>query len=311
MKKIKFILILLLFTTPAFSQDLFSQLTGEYSDKDGFSATRITNDMFDLYLRKKNIEKDSPVYETLKKLDNILVVSQIKSVADENNADQLSGIHAEILEHYKKADYTLFKTEKSMGEDVKVFLKKNNDKVTSLALVTASSISVNLIEMNGDIDLAGLGELSNALNVHGLENLYKINGGPIQFTGLPNLPSSYSNYFNSAEWLNKERMKALQERIEAQSQLSKEQKKKMEMAAEMMAKRQQDMAEKYRQMAEAYGRTPIFLSYPGDTTTVYYLNGKKVKVEDIRKIDPSTITTVNVNKEAKNGKNVVRINTEK
>ncbi len=69
----------------------------------------------------------------------------------------------------------MFKTEKRMGEDVKVFLKKNQDKIKSLALITNSSASTNLVELNGDIDLSTVAELNNTLNLRGLENLYKIN----------------------------------------------------------------------------------------------------------------------------------------
>ena len=61
-----------------------------------------------------------------------------------------------------------------MGEDVKVYLKKNQDKIESLALVTNSSVSTSLVELQGDIDLKTVSELNQALNLRGLENLYKI-----------------------------------------------------------------------------------------------------------------------------------------
>ncbi|NQU88800.1 MAG: DUF4252 domain-containing protein [Mariniphaga sp.] len=309
MKKLIVLIIAVLVLTPVFSQDMFKQLTDKYSDQDGFSATMITNDMFDLYLRKKNIEKDSPVYETLKKLDNVLVASQSKFGSKEEI--DVKGLHSEILSNYQKGNYTLLKTEKKMGEDIKVYLKKSNDKVNSLALVTASSTSVNLVEMNGDIDLASLSELSDALSIRGLENLYKINGGSsFQFYGGTfTAPEYLYNY--SRDFFNEDRLIELQQRIKEQGSLSEEQVEKYQQQAKEMGLKQAEMAEKYRQMAEQYGRKPIFLSYPGDTNTVYYIDGKKVKVVDIKNLDREKIDGIEVNKMEDDEGNVIYITTKK
>ena len=56
MKTIILIILSVFLTKPLFSQtsDFYNQLTEKYADKDGFSATLLTSDMFDLYIRKKN-----------------------------------------------------------------------------------------------------------------------------------------------------------------------------------------------------------------------------------------------------------------
>jgi len=320
MKRVTIILIAVLFAAPVFPQEMFEQLTDNYADQEGFSATKITNDMFDLYLRKKNVEKDSPVYETLKKLDNILVASQ-SSFGEEEEVD-ISEIHSEILDYYNQEEYTLFKTEKQMGEDVKVYLKKENEKISSLALVTASGSSVNLVEMNGDIDLARLSELSKALNLRGLENLYKVHGGnSYPFFGndvfLPQWNSEgwtlgdiYIKDWDSEDFFNGEKIKDLQRKIQEQNFLTQEQREKIEQQAQEMVARQTEMAKKYQEMAERYGRQPIFLSYPGDSTTVYYIDGKKVTPEEVKDIDKDNIESIEIDKSGKGDKSVVRIKTK-
>ena len=310
MKRIGFILFALIMVVPGFSQDMFKVLTDKYANVDGFSATRISNDMFDIYLRKKNIEKESPVYETLKKLDQILVVSQ--NTFGQKEKQDVSGLHNEILDHYRKDNYTLLKTEKKMGEDIKVYLKKANEKVTSLALVTASTNAVNLVEMNGDIDMASLSELSGALNIRGLENLYKINGSSTIpfYGGTFTAPDVYFKNFKSEDFFTEDRIKELQERMKEQSVLSDEQMEKYQKQAEQMAQKQVEMAEKYRQMAEQYGRQPIFLNYPGDTSTVYYIDGKKVKAAEVKKLAPGEIKSIEVNSAEEDGKKVIRLKTK-
>lgn len=303
MKTILFIFTLCAFTLNGLAQqDLFGQLTEKYANRDGFSASRITSDMFDLYIKKRNIDEQSPVFDALKSLDNILVISQTSifrggvSTAGETESNETAAeVHEIILDYYKKNNFSLFKTEKQMGEDVKVFLKKNQEKIELLAMVTHSQTATNLVQLEGDIDLSNVSQLSHALNLRGLENLYKINNqGPIAF------------YVNSpgAEWSQErvEEMVARQREVmEKQRHLSEEQKQKFEEQARIMAEKQRELAEKHRELAEKYNRYPILLNYPGDANTVYFLNGKKVDAEALKKIKPDDIESIEVTKPKKDG----------
>ncbi len=310
-------LILILFTLAATlavnaqnTEKFYDVLITNYADKDGFSASMLTQDMFDLYLKKKNVDENSEVAAALKKLDRIMVVSQsgytgpavVSQEFDEDeyrkqeeaNKKERDSMYDLIVDHYRNDNFTLLKTEKRMGEDVKVFLKKSNDKVSSLVLLTNSSAVTSLVELNGDIDLANVASLSSAMNLRGLENLYKIDNSGTVTVGYPR-----------ASYLSQERIAEMEARAremaERQAKLSEEQIKRIEEQAELQAKRQMKMAEKQRQMAEIYQRQPIFLNYPGDST-IYYLDGKKVAVDEIKNIDKSRIKSINVNKTGKDDK---------
>jgi DNA-binding protein H-NS len=309
------------FSLPALAQKgtaLFEQLTEKYADQDGFSASMLTNDMFDLYMKKKKVDEGSEAAAALKNLDNILVVSQSKIMTDIlldklNNqsdlpAEELNKVHQDILMHYKKLGYTLLKTEKRMGEDVKVYLKKNGGKITALSLVTNSNTSTNLVELQGDIDLKTVAQLSQTLNLRGLENLYKIDNSSPYHGRYP--PLGYNSdylYNRMEEMVERERASAM----ESQKELTEEQIIKFEQQAQIQAQKQKEMAEKYRQMAETYGRQPIFLSSPGDTNTVYFLDGKKVKAERIKELDKESIESIEYTKPDKeNDKTTIRITTK-
>lgn len=323
MKKLVVIMLVVGIWVPALaqqSQSLFEQLTEKYAENDGFSASMLTNDMFDLYLKKKNLEENSELAKAFQGLENILVVSQsnfsftttgyrrgLASTEDEKpvKADKESSIHKEILNHYKSAGYSLLKTEKRMGEDIKVYLQKSQSKVNAIALITSSSSATNLVELQGDdIDLSKVAQLSKAINLRGLENLYKID-------------NSSSNYFSGNEFFrgyefDEQHMAEIAEqakRMAEQAQLSDEQIAKIEEQAHLQAKKQMEMAEKYREMAEKYGRQPIFLSAPGDTNTVYYINGKKVNAKDVKEqLKKEQIEQIS-RKEEK-GKTVIKIETK-
>lgn len=310
MKQIILFMLAVLLYLPANSQkrdELFKSLTDKYASQEGFSASLITSDMFDLYLKKRNIDEESPVFEALKKLDRVMVISQSqvpfkeKENQKDGSSQKLNDLHSSFLGHYKSKGFTLLKTEKRLGEDVKVYLLKNSNKIESLALITNSSVSTNLVELKGDIDLKTVSELSQALNLRGLENLYKIDNGSSAF---------YSKHYFSDERI--EALKARQmEMYEKQRHFSEEKRMQIEKQAQLQAQKQLEMAEKHRELAEKYKRQPIFLTYPGDTNTVYYLDGKKVKAKEIKGLDRENIRAISVNTdEKKNNKTTVRIKTK-
>ncbi|HSH19887.1 MAG TPA: DUF4252 domain-containing protein [Draconibacterium sp.] len=313
MKLLILILTIIINSLPSVAQqnpDLFNQLTEKYADKEGFSASLLTSDMFDLYLKKKNLEEASPVFDALKNLDKIIVISQNKIMANtvvsgisDNTIPESNQLQEFILGFYKKNNYSLFKTEKRMGEDVKVYINKKQDKIVSLALVTNSSSSTNLVELQGNVDLKTVSELNKALNLKGLENLYKLDNN--------------SPYYGSAVGMaySKERIDEMvarqREQYERQHNLTDEQREKIELQTQEMVQKQMQMAEKYREMAEKYQREPIFLSYPGDTNTVYYINGKKAKAKEIKEMDKEKIESIEVKKaDKKDDKTTIRIKTK-
>lgn len=305
-----FVTLALLTATAQQTKNLFEDLTAKYADQEGFSASMLTSDMFDLYIKKKNLDETSLVFDALKKLEYITVISQSKFVSGalhagitKDNTENKNVIHETILDHYRKGGYTLFKTEKRMGEDVKVFLMKNQDKIISLALITNSESATNLVELQGDIDLKTVAELNKALNLKGLENLYKLDNNNV-----------YGNYITGYTFSPEkiEEMVARQrEQFEKQRNITDEQRAAIEDQARAMAEKQLQMAEKYREMSEKYGREPIFLNYPGDTNTVYYIDGKKVKPKEIKELDKGKIESIEIKKpEKKNDKTAIRIKTK-
>ena len=353
MKQLALILAMSFFAMIGFSQGLFEKLTEEYADLDGFSASNINNDMFEMYLKKKDIGKESPVYATLDKLDHILLVS-LRDFDKKEKEPNVASLHTELLNHYKSSAYTLFKTEKQMGEDVKVYLKKKGEDITSLALVTSSEMSVHLVELDGIIDINNLAQLGRAMNLKGLENIYRVSsnssnqyfsGGwfshPFDFEGIDGLSDDYKKKLEETlggkKLMNDEQLQELvlhakkiaeqhrnmdeekirqmeakaRELAEQQHILSEEQIKRIEEQAREMAERHLRMNEKYREMAQKYKREPIFLSAPGDTNTVYFVDGKEVKAKEFKELDKDAIRSIEIDKGKNEGdKTVIKVKTK-
>ncbi len=304
---------------PKKTEDFFEQLTNKYSDRDGFSASMITKDMFDLYLKKKNVDSESSVYEAIKSLDRIMVISQGNlnisyvtgiSISSENpekeKEEQKNELLESILDHYKTGGYTLLKTEKRMGEEVKVYLKKNQDKIESLAVLSNSNANTSLVELQGDVNLTAVADLSKAFNLRGLENLNKINNSGSSYY----LGTTITGYALPQERLE-EMANRQRELAEKQQKLTDDQRAKFEEQVHITSEKQLELAEKARELSEKYRREPIFLNYPGDST-IYYVDGKKVEADEIKELLEKGVKSIQIDKpDKKNEKTVIRIKTKK
>ncbi len=98
--------------------------------------------------------------------------------------------------------------------------------------------------------------------------------------------------------------------IEKQQKLTYEQRAKFEEQVIITSKKQLELAEKARELSEKYRREPIFLNYPGDSTT-YYVDGKKVAAGDIKGLLEKGVKSIDIDKPGKkNEKTVIRIKTK-
>ncbi len=289
MKRILLTLLAGLLITLAGAQTIFEELVDDYADIEGFSAVQLTSDMFELYLKKKNIEADDPVYETLKNLENIMVITQtFVGDEEEDETNPRDGLKYEIIQHYKDNSYNLFKTEKNSGSDLKIYIRKDDGTVESMGLVSSNSFSVNLIEMNGDIDLSNIATLSKALNIRGLEQLRVFNNeSPNEF------------FFNYQYRMPNVDMSEFKMSNERQKEIEKQMQEHQEQFEERHRERMKDgerLQERSRELYKKYQRFPIIISGSDNNDVEYYIDGKQVDLEDIKELNHEKIESIQVNK---------------
>ncbi|MDX9882786.1 MAG: DUF4252 domain-containing protein [Prolixibacteraceae bacterium] len=299
MKKLILILFATILVLSATGQELFKTLVDKYSNRDGFSAVQLSKDMFDLYLKKKNIDEKDPVFNVVGKLENILVITQMKEPGKE---DGLKNIQAEVIDYYTKKGLTLFKTEKKTGNDLKIYIEKGKDGISSLGLVNLSDLSLTLIEINGLIDLSGIAGLNKAFNIRGLETLRQIDDSGNYFVapGFTAFPVP-----DIRVELSEERRREIEESV-------KKAQEEMKLHQKQIQIRQKEMSEQQKVMFDKYKRFPIFLGGASESTE-YFINGKKVEKEDFRNLDPDKIEKIEVVNDKKDDKktSVIKITTKK
>lgn len=297
MKKIVVVLLCVLLGFSAGAQSIFDELVEKYVDVEGFSAVQLTSDMFELYMKKKNIDADGPVYDVLNDLDNMMVVSQTFTSDNDKLREEMK---TEIRSYYQDNDYSLFKTEKNASSDLKIYIDKTDDGIRSMGLLSSNSFSVNLIEMNGAIDLSKVASLYRVLNIRGLEQLQVFDN-----TKSPN--NFYFNYqFEMPDLSNYEISDERRREIEENVRISQEEMRKYQ---DEMRKNQDEMSKRQQQLFEKYNKFPVIISGPESEDAEYFVNGKKVKKEDIHELNPESIESIQIIKkdDSKNNKAQIQI----
>jgi len=288
MKKLVLIILGTVLTMQIYGQELFNSLVDKYSGQDGFSAVQLSKDMFDLYLKKKNISEKDPVFQVVDNLKNIWVITQIKGTEGKNNL--LKNMQTEILDYYKKKGLSLFKTENKSGNDLKIYIEKNDKGISLLGLVNLSDLSLTMIEINGVIDLASIASLNKAFNIRGLDALRKIDDSNNYFV-TPDL-STFQIPDIRFE-LSEERRKEIEESVKKAQEEIKHHQKEIQF-------QQQAKTENEKNFMERYNRFPIIIK-GNDNVADYYLNGVKVDKEKIMYLDPDSIEKIEVVNKDKNG----------
>ena len=282
MKKIVVVLLCVLLGFSAGAQSIFDELVEKYVDVEGFSAVQLTNDMFELYMKKKNIDADDPVYDVLNDLDNMMVVSQTFTSDNDKLREEMK---TEIRSYYQDNDYLLFKTEKNASSDLKIYIDRTDDGIKSMGLLSSNSFSVNLIEMNGAIDLSKVASLYRVLNIRGLEQLQVFDN-----TKSPN--NFYFNYqFEMPDLSNYEISDERRREIEENVRISQEEMRKYQ---DETRKNQLEMSKRQQQLFEKYNKFPIIIKGAESKNAEYFVDDEKVDKDQILELDPERIESIRV-----------------
>jgi len=123
------VVILTIPSTAQQTKNLFDDLTSKYADQEVL-VQHVNQRHVWLYIKKKNLDESSPVFEALKKLNYITVISQskffteaLKAGVAKDNPENKNVIHETILNTTAKMG-THFLKPKEAGRRCKGFLNE-------------------------------------------------------------------------------------------------------------------------------------------------------------------------------------------
>ncbi len=168
------VIIALLLPGTIFAQSNFNELYEKYAGHDGFTSINISPEMFKFLgaIDMSDSSNDS------KHAQNVLQqLEGLKMLVYEKPEDK-EGIdfYKEVKSKLPLKDYTELMTVKDSESDIKFLVKKaGKNRISELLMIVVGEDEVLVMSMTGNIDMNTISDISNSLDVKGMENLEKIN----------------------------------------------------------------------------------------------------------------------------------------
>lgn len=177
MKKVILSIAMLAFVLLAYNagaQSPTDDLFEKYGAKDGFTTVHITKELFSLFAEISQESDDADVKEindVVSRLDYIRIL--MYDSEDSVNMDVMNDFKHE-LNNLKLKNFTELMTVKEGDELVKFMILKDGKKIKELLLLINQPEQAGFISITGEIDLKSIANLSKSMDIHGLENLKKL-----------------------------------------------------------------------------------------------------------------------------------------
>lgn len=298
MKKYYLILMLLALPFMIHAQTEFKKLYETFKDKKGVTIVQLDKDLIDLYKRSHIKAETEELIRKLKTV-NILNVTIDKK---EHTAESINKL---VNKSYNFGDYNLIKSSNYHRGFSKVYVKKNNGKVSNLVVINSGWREYNLIAITGIIELSSLSKLAFALNIDGIDNLHDVGETRSHYT--------YNYRGLNDEEIEKIKKKAQKFRKQFSTEYfdSEEFEKNMEKWGEIMEEWGEKLGESIENMTHNIivddedfnisqsrsGKTTIKIS--PDNKSIYIVDGNKVANSKIKEIETGKINRISVLKDGK------------
>lgn len=173
-KSILRIVLVVMISLPllAVSQDYpIDKLFSKYAGEDCFTSVNISKEMFSLFANIEDVDDEEieEFQEVIGKLEGL----KILTFTPGTKCSKLD-FYEEIMDAYPMDEYTLLMEVLEKGEEVKFYIKKVDNKIPEMMMISKDSDEIVLLSIYGDLDLSFIGKLSKSMKIDGLDKLEKI-----------------------------------------------------------------------------------------------------------------------------------------
>lgn len=153
------------------AQSPADKLFDKYSEMDGYTSVYITQHMFGLFADVETEQDESGFLDLVKNLNCIKVVAFDK---ESGEAPGNVNFYKEVIKSLPEDMYEELMVVKKKGQDIKFLIRKENDTIRELLMISGGENDNALISIQGNIDLKSISKLSRAMNIEGLENIEEL-----------------------------------------------------------------------------------------------------------------------------------------
>ncbi len=156
------------------AQSNFNDLYEKYAGQDGFTSINISPEMFKFLSTIDMSDSSSDSKQTQNVMQQLEGLKML--VYEKPEGKEGIDFYEEINRNLSLKDYTELMTVKDSDSDIKFLIKKSGkNKISELLMIVKGEDEVLIMSMTGDIDMNTISDISNSLDMKGMDNLEKIN----------------------------------------------------------------------------------------------------------------------------------------
>lgn len=162
---------MMLMSIGAFAQDnAITKFFSKYQDDETFSQVTVSSKMFSLLT---DMEVDNP--EDQEVINAISKLKGLRILAKDDTRDGRT-LYKEALALLPTKDYEELMSVRDDDKDMKFFIRSgaSTSKIAELVMVMGGNDDFMVLTLFGEIDLKQIGKIGSKMDIHGLENLHKL-----------------------------------------------------------------------------------------------------------------------------------------
>jgi len=168
------IIALLIIPLSSIAQSDFSKLYDKYAGQDGFTSINISPEMFKFLSSidmNDSADDAKDVQNVMQQLEGLKML-----VYEKPEGKDAINFYDDIISSMSLKNYTELMTVKDSESDIRFLVKKSGkNSISELLMLVKGEDEVVIMSMTGNIDMNTISDISNSLDVKGMENLEKLN----------------------------------------------------------------------------------------------------------------------------------------
>lgn len=168
MKKLTFMLMLLMAGQQLFAQSVIDRFFEKYEDDRSFTLVSVTPKMFSMFSKLDiNSGEGQQFMSVVKKLKGLRILAK-------ENASDGTKLYKEAAAFLTK-DFEELMTVRDGDDDLKFLVKENaKGNIAELIMLVGSTNEFVAMSLVGDIDLNEIAQIAGNMNIQGMDNLKKL-----------------------------------------------------------------------------------------------------------------------------------------
>ena len=160
------------------AQSPFDKFYEKYSTQEGYTAVKISKELFQMFASMGDDKSDSSTLEMKKVMDQLSGMKVLSCKPDSLKPGKATAFYNEATALFANPAYKELMTVNDGGNNVRFLTKQDGKgKISEMVMMAKGKDEIVVLNLTGQIDLSTISKISKSMNIHGMEHLKDMKEG--------------------------------------------------------------------------------------------------------------------------------------